>query len=84
MPDTFFPILLRAQGKTEQLSNGGALLGVFPEWKYEDSEVRLFPGDRILLFTDGITEAGMEGGEEFGEERLIASARRHADKPVMI
>lgn len=76
------PILLRAQGKTEQLSNGGALLGVFPEWKYEDSEVRLFPGDRILLFTDGITEAGMEGGEEFGEERLIASARRHADKPV--
>jgi len=76
------PILIRRQGQTEELSNGGALLGVFPEWTYEDSEIRLFPGDCILLFTDGITEAGMENGEEFGEERLIASARRYAGKTV--
>ncbi|HKF03669.1 MAG TPA: PP2C family protein-serine/threonine phosphatase [Candidatus Sulfotelmatobacter sp.] len=68
------PILIRADGNAQQLSNGGALLGVFAEWLYEDSAIRLWPGDRLLLFTDGITEAGMENGEEFGEERVITSA----------
>jgi phosphoserine phosphatase RsbU/P len=72
------PILIRADGNAQQLANGGALLGVFAEWSYEDSLVRLYPGDRLLLFTDGITEAGMEHGEEFGEERVIASAHNSA------
>ena len=72
------PILIRADGNTLQLTNGGALLGVFAEWTYEDSLVRLCPGDRLILFTDGVTEAGMENGEEFGEERVIASARASA------
>jgi sigma-B regulation protein RsbU (phosphoserine phosphatase) len=68
------PILIRADGNTQQLANGGALLGVFAEWVYEDSAIKLCPGDRLLLFTDGITEAGMDNGEEFGEERVISSA----------
>lgn len=72
------PILIRANGSAQQLANGGALLGVFAEWSYEDSAIRLCSGDRLLLFTDGITEAGMETGEEFGEERVIASARASA------
>ena len=72
------PILIRADGKAQQLANGGALLGVFADWTYEDSVVRLSPGDRLLLFTDGITEAGMENGEEFGEERVITSAHNSA------
>jgi len=69
------PILLAADGRATQLENGGALLGVFPAWAYEDSIVQLHPGDRLLLFTDGITEAALPEGEEFGENRLIASAR---------
>lgn len=75
------PILLRAGGDAEELTNGGALLGVIPDWKYDDSLAELFRGDRLILFTDGITEAAMEDGEEFGAERLIASARKHAQKP---
>ncbi len=72
------PILLRASGDVQELDNGGAVVGVFPEWAYEDSVVHLHPGDRLLLFTDGITEAGLPGGEEFGEQRLVAGARNCA------
>ncbi len=76
------PILLRADGRTRELQNGGAVLGVFPDWKYEDSFLQFEAGDRLLLFTDGITEAGPGGEEEFGEERLVASARESIDKPA--
>ena len=68
------PILVNGSRSVQQLENGGALLGVFPEWKYEDSIAQLAPGDRLLLFTDGITEAAKPDGEEFGEQRLIDAA----------
>lgn len=68
------PILVNGSRPAVQLENGGALLGVFPEWKYEDSVIQLAPGDRLLLYTDGITEAATADGEEFGEQRLIATA----------
>jgi phosphoserine phosphatase RsbU/P len=69
------PVLIDVRGKVRQLENGGALLGVFPQWKYEESVAELAPGDRLLLFTDGITEAASNGGEEFGEQRLINFAQ---------
>jgi sigma-B regulation protein RsbU (phosphoserine phosphatase) len=68
------PILLNGARSVQQLDNGGALLGVFPDWKYEDSVVQLSPGNRLLLFTDGITEAAKPDGEEFGEQGLIDAA----------
>lgn len=70
------PILVGAKHAAQALDNGGALLGVFPEWKYEDSVAQLGPGDRLVLFTDGITEAARPDGEEFGEDRLIQIAAR--------
>jgi sigma-B regulation protein RsbU (phosphoserine phosphatase) len=72
------PILVKGERPAEPLDNGGALLGVFPEWKYEDSVAQLAPGDRLLLFTDGITEAAKPDGEEFGEQRLVDAATRVA------
>jgi phosphoserine phosphatase RsbU/P len=69
------PILINQSGRVMRLENGGALLGVFPEWRYEDSTMQLSPGDRLLLFTDGITEASNADGEEFGEHRLIEAAK---------
>lgn len=74
------PILIQSNRDVRELHNGGAVIGVFPEWNYEDSVVQLHPGDRLLLFTDGITEAGLPEGEEFGEQRLIAGARAYAHK----
>jgi sigma-B regulation protein RsbU (phosphoserine phosphatase) len=68
------PILISDNGRIHHLENDGALLGVFPHWKYEDSIVELRPGDLLMLFTDGITEAMSQEGTEFGEEGLIAAA----------
>ncbi len=64
------PILVKANGTVVRLDAGGAVLGVLPEWKYEQATVSLDPGDRLVLFTDGITEAANAREEEFGEERL--------------
>ena len=69
------PILISAQGRVRQLDDNGALLGVFPAWQYQDSVVQLVPGDRLMLFTDGITEASGSDDEEFGERRLMDLAR---------
>ena len=65
------PILIRRDGSHTRLSVGGAVLGVFPDWTYDQGEVEFGPGDRIVLFTDGVTEALNAGGEEFGEKRLL-------------
>jgi sigma-B regulation protein RsbU (phosphoserine phosphatase) len=75
------PVLLRANGEVVRLEIGGAVLGVFPEWTYGEEAISLGSGDRLLLFTDGVTEASNAADEEFGEERLIqlASALRDRD-----
>jgi serine phosphatase RsbU (regulator of sigma subunit)/FixJ family two-component response regulator len=64
------PILIRSNGAALQLERGGTVLGPFPEWEFEQGETELRSGDRVLLFTDGITEVRNSDGEEFGEERL--------------
>ncbi len=71
------PILVRADGSLQRLDSGGALLGVFKHWAFEQAAVRLKKGDRILLFTDGITELKDDAEEEFGEERLERFAVRN-------
>jgi sigma-B regulation protein RsbU (phosphoserine phosphatase) len=70
------PILVRADGRSEPLECQGAVLGVFPDWKYSDSLVQLEPGDRLVLFTDGASEACTPEGDEYGEERIAAAAAR--------
>ena len=76
------PILIDNDGNAKHLENGGALLGVFPDWKYENSTVEVGPGATLMAFTDGITEAMAPDGEEFGEERLIQVARSTAGQSI--
>ena len=70
----YLPMLVRADGTHERLGSGGPVLGVLSEAEYEQASIPLNAGDRIILFTDGLTEARNADGEEFGEERLLAAA----------
>ena len=69
------PILVRQNGECVRMNHGGVVLGVFPDWEYREEHVDLEPGDRLVLFTDGITEIANATGEEFGEERLMELLR---------
>lgn len=65
------PILLRAETDTpEFLEATGQILGPFPEEAFKTESIMMRPGDILLLYTDGITEATNEQGEFYGEERL--------------
>ena len=68
-------LLMRTNGAVDSLPGGGAVLGALPDWSYQDYTVNLQPGDRLLLSTDGITEAENSQLEEFGESRLLEVAR---------
>jgi len=65
------PFLLRGDGRHQRLREGGGVLGVFPDQKFDMGSAQLAPGDRVILFTDGVTEATNPLGEEFGEARLL-------------
>lgn len=65
----YAPMLIR-DGQCLRLTEGGPVIGVFPDQIYAMQEVELRRGDCLALFTDGVTEACDEAGEEFGEERL--------------
>jgi serine phosphatase RsbU (regulator of sigma subunit) len=63
------PLILRADGTVEPLGVFGTLLGVVPDPDFEERSERLSPGDAIVFYTDGVTDARVPGGF-FGEERL--------------
>jgi hypothetical protein len=69
------PLLLQ-NGRIERLEVGGRVLGPIEGAQYERGFVYLAPGDLLLLFTDGLSEAMNPAGEEFGEERLRALMRQ--------
>jgi sigma-B regulation protein RsbU (phosphoserine phosphatase) len=65
------PIIVRESGRVERLETGGLILGILPQAKYEVAEGRLMPGDVVVIFSDGVTEAPKPGtDDEFGEARL--------------
>jgi sigma-B regulation protein RsbU (phosphoserine phosphatase) len=66
------------EGKVEELAQGGPVMGRLRRAVYAEASLPLEPGDRLLLFTDGIPEALSPAGEPFGDERLQALLADHA------
>jgi sigma-B regulation protein RsbU (phosphoserine phosphatase) len=64
------PILRRADGEMKYLTEGGMALGMFENSKYEERPLGISPGEIIVFYTDGVTEARNESQEEFGTRRL--------------
>jgi serine phosphatase RsbU (regulator of sigma subunit)/catechol 2,3-dioxygenase-like lactoylglutathione lyase family enzyme len=74
-------LLLRSDNSLEQLDSTGTLLGLFREWDCSLRECELCPGDVLVLYTDGVTEAYNAEGDEFGERNLIRGLRLHRELP---
>jgi sigma-B regulation protein RsbU (phosphoserine phosphatase) len=76
------PFLIRRHGdnfRVERLEAGGPVIGLLPFAKYEEQRCVLQPGDLLLAYTDGISEAMTEHEEEWGEDRMLAAAETLPD-----
>jgi phosphoserine phosphatase RsbU/P len=76
------PIVLRTDGSMELLGSTTTVLGLFLRWECPIEEVQLNPGDVLVIYTDGVTEAPDRDGEQYGEERLAELIRRNKDLPA--
>lgn len=71
------PLILRRNNTFQALESNSTVLGLFEDWNCPIEEQQLFPGDTLVLYTDGITESSTDAGEEFGELRLREVLRQH-------
>ncbi len=75
------PLLFRPQSQPNTLKQHGLMLGVKEEATYHNQKIMLYPGDRLLIYTDGIPEAMNQHLDEFGDARIVRSLQQN-DKPV--
>src|SRR5262245_40784852 len=74
-------LLVRHDGSIEKLDSTCTVVGLFREWDCSMRECQLFPGDTLVLYTDGITESFNDSEGEFGEQRLIQAWQRYRELP---
>ena len=77
-----WPVLARGNGNCERLSTGDVVLGTLRQWNYHQMEAELYSGDRMVLFTDGITECANTDGMEFSEEQLLGLVSQNVQLPA--
>jgi phosphoserine phosphatase RsbU/P len=75
------PILLRADGRIEELSRSDIVMGILESVQYQLGEATLEPGDMLALFSDGVTEASSAEDEEFGDKGLARFLEAHKETP---
>ncbi|HEV7843005.1 MAG TPA: SpoIIE family protein phosphatase, partial [Pyrinomonadaceae bacterium] len=73
------PIIAHAAGTVEHLASGGLPLGIMPETTYREGHTQLNPGDVLVAYSDGVSEAYNPQGEEFGAQRLYETIARNLD-----
>jgi sigma-B regulation protein RsbU (phosphoserine phosphatase) len=76
------PVVVRKAGGYDLLGGGGVILGIMPKAVYEQAETTFEPGDILVLFSDGVTEAPDPQDQEFGEERLAELVATLRDRPA--
>jgi sigma-B regulation protein RsbU (phosphoserine phosphatase) len=76
------PILVRSDGHTELLDQGGLILGAIPGADFTQATIHLQPGDLIAMYTDGISEAMSTSGEEFGDDRILHYVKENHHLPA--
>jgi sigma-B regulation protein RsbU (phosphoserine phosphatase) len=76
------PLVLRSWGAIDRLEPTATMLGAFPKWNCTEAAIELAPADTVVLYSDGVTEAGIEHGADFGEERLIEAIRQNSHQPA--
>jgi sigma-B regulation protein RsbU (phosphoserine phosphatase) len=64
--------VLHVDGSLSKFEKGGLMVGAFPGLEYEEDEIKLAPGDQLILYSDGVTEAEDSSRAQFEEERLEA------------
>ncbi len=78
------PIVMRTSGAAEMLEAGGPPLGILSMSSYSEQKTQLAPGDLLVLYSDGVTEAINGQEEEFGEEQFIEVLRRHRGESATV
>jgi len=76
------PLLLKANGETSVIDYGEQPLGMFENTRYHEYHLLLEPGDVLVLYTDGVTEAQSPDGEEFGRDRLAEAVKQNYELPA--
>ncbi len=76
------PLLINESGETRTIQYGDLPLGMFRDVRYHQHFLRFRPGDVLVIYTDGITEATNENGEEFGRDRLAQKVLEKIDLPA--
>jgi phosphoserine phosphatase RsbU/P len=76
------PLLIGATGEIRKLTGGGLILGILPQAVYKETAVRMEPGDLLVMYSDGVTEAPDPQGEDFGEKRLADWAISLRERPA--
>ena len=75
-------LVLNGDESVDHLDPTCTVIGAFKEWECSVQERQLRAGDRLVLYTDGVTESFNELGEEFGEPRLVEALQRHRNLPA--
>ncbi|MHC5110671.1 MAG: SpoIIE family protein phosphatase [Planctomycetota bacterium] len=74
-----FPPLLLRDGEVKSIGDSGLVVGILPDVTYDEMVVELQPGDVLMMYTDGVAEALDYDGEQFGQDRVYESMKKHSE-----
>lgn len=76
------PVYCSSSGSVETIGSGGFPVGLAPESEYDEETIDFHPGDRLILYSDGVTECFNSDSHQFSEERLVALIKKSAGQPL--